>query len=303
MEHDAVIIEVALNEAAGRVPNPHVPFGPDECAEDARRCRDAGAAIVHWHARDSGGASRLGDVELSAAALDQMRADGVLAYPSYPVDASVPHAERLAHVWALGEHHGLELAPVDIGSVTIVVWDERSGDFVGIDALRELGVIDNPLPFVLDGLERAQELGMVPTLGAFDVGFTRTMALLARSGRVRQPVLHKIFLSGGLALGPEPVEDALDWHLAQIPADVDVEWIAVPYAIGDPALVERLCRHALARGGGIRVGLGDNPGAEPFAMNAELVESAVGWARDAGRPVASSDDVRRRVGLALRTDG
>ena len=303
MEHDAAIIEVALNEAAGRVPNPHVPFGPEECAQDARHCRDAGAAIVHWHARDPDGASRLGDVELSAAAFDEMRTDGVLAYPSYPVDASVPHAERLAHVWALGEHHGLELAPVDIGSVTVVVWDDRSHDFVGIDALRALGVIDNPLPFVLDGLERARELGMVPTLGAFDVGFTRTMALLARSGRVRQPVLHKIFLSGALALGPEPVEDALDWHLRQIPDDLDVEWIAVPYAIGDPTLVERLCRHALARGGGIRVGLGDNPGAEPSATNAELVERAVTWARDSGRPVASSDDVRRRVGLALRTDG
>jgi len=31
---------------------PHIPVSPKEIAEDVRRCRDAGAAIVHLHARD-----------------------------------------------------------------------------------------------------------------------------------------------------------------------------------------------------------------------------------------------------------
>ncbi|MEY2434281.1 MAG: hypothetical protein QOC92_4006 [Acidimicrobiaceae bacterium] len=48
-------------------------------------------------------------------------------------------------------------------------------------------------------------------------------------------MLLKIFLSGDLAMGPEPSEDALDLHLRQLPAGVDVEWIAVPYAIADPS--------------------------------------------------------------------
>src|SRR2546423_1264437 len=121
MDRDAVIVEVGLNEAASRAQNPNVAYSPSECAQDARRCTEAGAAVVHWHARDPvTGDQRLGDVALSAAALDEMRDGDVLAYPSYPVD--IPAEQRLDHVWALGANNGLEIAPVDIGSVSVVLW-------------------------------------------------------------------------------------------------------------------------------------------------------------------------------------
>jgi uncharacterized protein (DUF849 family) len=227
-----------------------------------------------------------------------MRPAHVLAYPSYPPWPASGN-DRLAHVWTLRERHGLELAPLDLGSVGIVVWDEAAQGFgPGVDELRAHGVVTNPLPFLLDALERSYALGMVPTLAAFDLGFTRTMVLLARAGKLRPPVFLKIFLSGAWAVGPFPTEEALDFHLSQIPPDLDVEWVLVPYALADPALVERLCRHALARGGGVRVGIGDAPRTFPDATNAELVARAAGWCRDAGRPVASPADVRRRLGLA-----
>jgi 3-keto-5-aminohexanoate cleavage enzyme len=301
MERDAAIVEVGLNEVAMRAQNPHVPYSPPECAEDARRCADAGAAVVHWHARDPiTGAQGLDDAELYGTALDLMRPSGVLAYPSYP-PWSVSLEDRLAHVWALRAHHGLELAPLDLGSVGIVVWDERTHGFgPGVDLLRAHGVVANPLPFLLDALERSYALGMVPSLAAFDLGFTRTMVLLARAGKLRPPPFLKIFLSGAWAVGPFPTEEALDFHLRQIPRDLDVEWVVVPYALEDPALVERLCRHALARGGGIRVGIGDNPMAEPGVTNAALVERAARWVAESGRPLASPADVRRRFGLPAR---
>ncbi|HEY8217774.1 MAG TPA: 3-keto-5-aminohexanoate cleavage protein [Acidimicrobiia bacterium] len=300
MRADAAIVEVGLNEASMRHANPNVPYSPAECAADALRCAAAGAAVVHWHARDADtGAPRFGDASAYAEALELMQAGGdVLAYPTYPVD--VPVGQRLEHVWELGKVAGLELAPVDIGSVTTVLWDDARHDFVGVDALGDGSVVDNPLSFTLDALRRADELGMVPTLGAFDVGFTRTMVLLTESGRLRPPVFLKIFLSGGWAVGPFPSEAALDFHLAQIPDDLDVEWVAVPYALDDASAVERLCRHALSRGGGIRVGIGDSPAAFPEATNADLVERAVGWCADAGRPVATPSDVRARLGISPR---
>ena len=278
-----------------RAQNPHVPYSAEECAEDARRSAEAGAAVVHWHARDPvTGAQRLDDVEQYGRALDRMRPSGVLGYPSYP-PWPVPGADRLAHVWTLHERCGLELAPVDLGSVGIVVWDERARDFgPDVDGLREHGVVTNPLPFVLDALERAYARRMIPTVAAFDVGFTRTMVLLARAGRLRPPIFLKIFLSGAWAVGPFPTEDALDFHLRQIPSDLDVEWLLVPYALGDPSLVERLCRHALARGGGIRIGIGDDPAAFPGATNAALVERAARWVAESGRPLATPNDVRHR---------
>ena len=242
--------------------------------------------------------ARFGDTALYAEALDHLRAarTDVLAYPTYPVDGDP--AERLAHCWELAADHGLQVVPVDVGSVSVVLWDDSRRDFVGVDGLRGRGVVDNSLPFVLDAIGRADELGMLVSLGCFDLGFSRLVALLAESGRLRPPLFVKFFLSGAWTVGPAPSEEAIDLHLRQLPAGLDVEWVVVPYTLADPALVERLSRHALERGGGIRVGIGDNPSAYPGMTNAGLVEQAAGWAADAGRPLATPADVRARFGLA-----
>jgi len=297
---DACIVEVGLNEGADRSANPSVPVTPEELAADAGRCHDAGATIVHWHARDPvTGAQRLGDADLYARALAPMRAVGLLGYPSYPVDDVAPDA-RLDHVWALRAEVGLELAPVDLGSVSTVAWSAGGREFIGVERLRAAsGVVDNPLPFVLDAIDRAQSLGMVCTFGAFDVGCSRLLAMLHESGRLQGPVVHKVFLSEGWAVGPRPSEAALDLHLDQLPSDLDGEWLAVPYAHHDPVVVERLCRAAIDRGGHVRIGVGDSPAADPRATNAALVERAVGWAADAGRPVATTAQVRSRLGLPV----
>lgn len=53
---DKLIITAALT---GSVPtkemNPFLPVSPEEIAESAERCREAGASIVHVHARDAAG--------------------------------------------------------------------------------------------------------------------------------------------------------------------------------------------------------------------------------------------------------
>jgi len=298
VDRNAAIVEVGLNEAAPRSLNPYVPYGPAECVEDALQCGAAGAAVIHWHARDPvTGEQRLGDASLYGEALARMRQAGLLAYPSYPIEPTSLDG-RLGHCWALRERHGLELAPVDMGSVNVVPWDERTRTFPGVDALGAEAVVTNPLPVVLAALERIYALGMVPSLTSFDVGITRTVALVAEAGLLRAPLYLKIFLSGAWAVGPKPTEEAIDFHLRQLPPDLDVEWVVVPYALSDARLVERLCRRALERGGGIRVGIGDTPAAHPEQRNAELVERAVRWIEESGRPVASVADVRTRFGLA-----
>jgi uncharacterized protein (DUF849 family) len=290
MKHDAVVIEVGLNEAVNRALHPHVPQRPSECAADARRCAAAGAAIVHWHAVDPSGVQQLADAELYGAALAEM-AGCVLAYPSYPVDVPDTVDERLGHCFELRAHHGLELGPLDVSTVNLVLWDPATTAIAPLEITgRE--VIRNSLPFIVEALARYYEVGLTPTVAAFDVGSTRTIAALVQAGLLREPVLAKIFLWGSPAIGPEPSVEALDLHLRQVPDHLDVEWLLVPYGISDPTQVEELTRAALERGGGVRLGIGDAPAAFPGLCNAELVERAVGWAHDAGRPVASVDDVR-----------
>ena len=292
MNDDAVIVEVGLNESVSPRVQPNVAQSPSACAADALRCADAGAAIVHWHAVDALGKPRLADTELYGAALDLI--DGrILAYPSYPTDVADVVTERLAHCLALRERNGLEIAPIDVASVNLVLFDGRSG-IAPVAPTPGLDVIRNSLPFVLDALRQYRSVGLVPTLAAFDLGSTRTIAALAAAGLLDSPILLKIFLWGSPCIGPEPSVEALELHLRQLPAGLDVEWILVPYGIAQPDRIEALARAALERGGGIRIGIGDNPTAYPQDSNAQLVELAQTWATQVGRPLATSDDVRRR---------
>jgi len=297
MNRDAVLVEVGLNESVSRATHPRVPQSPSECAADARRCADAGAALAHWHAIGPDGVARLGDGALYAEALDLI-AGRVLAYPSYPTDVPDTVDDRLAHCLALREDHGMELGPIDVATVNLVLWDESAATVGPAESLGAFDVIRNSMPFVVAALRRYGDVGLVPTLAAFDLGSTRAIGVLATAGLVAEPLLVKIFLWGAPLIGPEPSVEALDLHLRQLPPDIDVEWILVPYNIADRALVEALARSALERGGGIRLGIGDNPVAFADLDNARVVDLMASWARDAGRPVASVDDVRARFGMS-----
>ena len=132
MKNDAVVIEVGLNESVTAAMHRHVPQQPSECAAEARRCADAGAAIVHWHAVDPSGAQRLADVDFYAAALDEM-AGCVLAYPSYPIDVPDTVDARLGHCLTLRADHGLELGPIDVSTVNLVLWDPKRASLAPLD--------------------------------------------------------------------------------------------------------------------------------------------------------------------------
>ena len=62
---DPLIINAAIT---GMIPmkkdTPHVPIHPDEIIADAKRCRDAGATIIHLHARDVDETPRLQERDL-----------------------------------------------------------------------------------------------------------------------------------------------------------------------------------------------------------------------------------------------
>ena len=66
-----LIIEAAINEQAPKSDNPNVPYTVDEVVAEAIACADAGAAIVHFHARDAD----TGDMQEPGTAfyLDAMR--------------------------------------------------------------------------------------------------------------------------------------------------------------------------------------------------------------------------------------
>ena len=71
MASDKVIVTCALTGVlANRDQCPWVPYTPAEIAEEARRAYEAGAAVVHIHARDR---RRSADLEPRMYAADQAR--------------------------------------------------------------------------------------------------------------------------------------------------------------------------------------------------------------------------------------
>jgi uncharacterized protein (DUF849 family) len=287
MAQGGVPIEVAINEGVQRSEHPHVPIGALECAADAIAAVRAGASFAHWHARDeASGEQRLSDTALSARAWERMREAGILAYPSYPNEPAADVDARLGHCFALAAEHGLEMVPLDLGTVHQAFWDGRQ--LVGG------GTLANPLPFLREASRRYRALGAIVNLSSFDPGNTRLAVRLAQTGVLAAPLLLKFYLSDAWLVGPAPSEAALDLHLAQIPPELDVDWLVVPFRVDSRLGFEKLCRHALERGGGFRVGIGDNPALFPERSNAQLVEMVQPWIEASGRSVATGDELRRR---------
>jgi len=274
-----VLVEVAINEAATRAQHRFVPTTPDECAADAIASVRAGASHAHWHAPD---------LAAYAAAWKPMREAGILAYPTYPNDPPDDVDARLGHCFALAADHGLAMAPLDLGTCPTIFWDG--------EALSGGGTLANPLGFLREAARRYRAAGVIPNLSSFDPGHTRLAVALARAGDLPAPLLLKIYLSDAWLVGPAPAREAIDVHLAQIPADVEVHWLVVPFMLRERRTFEMLCRHALLRGGGFRVGIGDNPALFPDARNAELVERVLPWIVESGRRVATTDELRRTFG-------
>lgn len=70
----ALIITVAPNGARRtKADHPALPLAPDELAEEALRCRNAGAAMIHLHVRDAQGGHSL-DLDLYKTAIAAIRA-------------------------------------------------------------------------------------------------------------------------------------------------------------------------------------------------------------------------------------
>ena len=93
---EPLIIEVAINELASKQDNPNVPYSLDEVVDDAIACAQAGAAIVHFHARDAATGEQLWfDTQFYRDAFARIRAEcDAILYPTQPGSGSPASSRR-----------------------------------------------------------------------------------------------------------------------------------------------------------------------------------------------------------------
>ena len=285
-----VIVEVGLNETLPKGRHPHLPCTPAEIAADAVACVAAGAAVVHWHARNPDGSQAWTGHGQYREALEIVgRSCNPVVYPTYFAD--------LSHVWAIDDDPPpgcrFEMAPFDVfQEVRNPMWNARADALRAIDLDRPEGAEAGVPP----NLAEMQRRGLVPSIAAFELGELRWAAHAARLGLFDGTPQVKLFLCGQYLKGPAPTIEGLRAFLAQWPADIPAEITVVAMTMHEPSICEEILRESIALGAHVRVGIGDNPDAWPGATNVELVSRAVEEIRKAGLEPASPDDVRRAFG-------
>ncbi len=271
-----LIITAALT---GSVPtkeqNPQLPVTPNEIAESAKRCHDAGASIVHIHARDHAGKPTLDPAVFAAIyAAIQQRCPDIIIQISTGGRAGTNAELRAASVRRLKP----ETASLNPGSINFA------------DRIYENS------PQTIEFIARAQkEAGTKPEMEIFDTGMIGTAVLLAEKGFADLP-LHFNFVLG-LPGGTQPAT------VKQLLHDVE----SIPP--GSTWTVSAIGRHQLpmnvlgiVMGGHVRVGLEDNIyySKGVLASNEMLVERIVRLARELGRDIAKPDEARAIMSLRKR---
>ncbi|ADO72523.1 3-keto-5-aminohexanoate cleavage protein [Stigmatella aurantiaca] len=274
MSNPMVITAAMVGAETTREQTPHLPITAEEIAEDAARCREAGAAMVHLHVRTPDGKPSQ-DAELFRAAIRAIRKrTDILVQVSTGGAVGMGVDERCGGLTLTGADRP-DMATLTTGTVNFgeeVFW--------------------NPRPLVRDIAKRIKELGLKPELECFDVGMIDEANALAKEGLVQQPAHYDFVLGVPGALAAR--EAALDFMIASLPE-------------GSTWTVAAVGRHQLpfvdlaaVKGGNARVGLEDNIYVSKGVLakgNWELVAEAAKRAKAKGRTPATPEEARKLLRL------
>lgn len=256
--------------------HPALPMTAAELAEEARRCRDAGAAALHVHVRDSAGLHTL-DADLYREAIDAVRdavgEDLVLQITTEAVGRFTPE-EQMASVRAVRPE-----------AVSV--------------ALREIlprAEIDEP---VRDFFAWMHEERIWVQIILYDEADVSRFVELHDTGLFAARHPSAILVLGRYTAGqrsrPEDLDVLLD---ALAPERPTIPWAVCAFGPLENACVAR----AFAEGGHGRVGFENNlylPDGTLAPHTSDLVRLAVEAARDAGRVPMDAAQLRRDMAAWL----
>lgn len=268
--------------AADRNQCPGIPYTPEDYAKEARRARDAGASVLHIHARYPDGEPSFRVEEYRAIT------EAILAeVPDIVINLStgavgVPLAERVQQITALKP----ELGALNMGSMNYAKYSAKRKEMV-FDL-----VFANPFHEIIYLLEQMNSVGVKPECECFDTGHIGNVMPLLDMGLLKTPIQFSLILG---VLGGAPPEVRTLAHMASL-LPADSTWEVIGISRKQWALVAG----AAALGGNVRVGLEDNfylPGGDMAASNGDLVEAAAQLVTLSGRKVADPVEARRLLSL------
>jgi 3-keto-5-aminohexanoate cleavage enzyme len=284
---DKLVITAALAGAATqKSQNPAVPYTPEEFAEEARKCMDEGAAVVHVHARDPHTGMQTPDPDKIRATYDAIRdrCPGVLINMSTGAPPNFTRDQRAVPIPLKPE-----LASLNTSTMNFALADWRNGqimfEFVYVNTFADMVWFAKLM----------RDNGVKPECEIFDFGGFNSILLLRKQGIFEEP-LHFQFVfgvAGGMPYDPYVLLRMRD----TLPSEATWSVCGV-----GPAQFRSNILAAIS-GGHMRVGLEDNtrmPDGQLAKGSYEQVQWAAQVARLAGREIAAPDDARKIWNLPPR---
>ncbi len=293
MTQNKLIIEVRMNELSAKAGNPNIPYVPAELIDDAVACADAGAAIVHFHARTADGAES-NDADAYASVISGLRArSDILIHTTLGQFDGAGADQRTAHIRRLSDA-GLapDIAPLDMGTNNIDIFDAEThsfapGEFIYQNRTSDLRAM----------AEQMRGWGIKPQMVNWSVPNGRLMLAFLDAGLVSEPAFAVFLLAReGIITGHPATLGGIEAYV-DLCVDARVQWSVMAYGADILPLVPGIIR----MGGHVSIGLGDHPYADRGQpANADLVREVVDIARSLGRDVATPAEARDMLQLPSR---
>ncbi|MBX3186281.1 MAG: 3-keto-5-aminohexanoate cleavage protein [Labilithrix sp.] len=259
---EVILTAAIVGAEITRAQTPHLPITPEEIADEAARCREAGVAVIHLHVRNDDG-SPTQSKDRFAATIEKIRAKTDCIIQVSTGGAIGMSIDERAQPLSCKP----EMATLNCGSLNF-------GDEVFV----------NTRPEIKDLAKRLEASGAVAELECYEVGHVEEALALAEKGVVAKPLHFQFVL--GVPGGIGAREENVRFMAGLIPPGAT--WAVA--AVG--RFQQPMTELAMRLGGHARVGLEDNIYLSKGVLSegsAPLVARAAAYARSIGRtPVEPS---------------
>lgn len=270
---EIILTAAIVGAEVTRAHTPHLPITANEIADEAARCREAGAAVIHLHVRNPDGTPTQSR-ERYAEAIAAIRAKtDVIVQVSTGGAVGMSPEERAQPIECAPEMATLNCGTINFGDEVFV----------------------NTRPVIRDLAARIRRANVVAELECYEIGHIDEARALLAEGAIHAPLHFQFVL--GVPGGIGAREEVLRFMIAQVPAGAT--WGVAAVGRHQQAMTELATR----LGGHVRVGLEDNiylakgvlaEGSAPFVLRAAQ------YAKVQGRAAVDPPRARQLLGITPR---
>lgn len=280
--------------------SPYLPITPDEIAQEAKRASEAGAAVVHVHARDPENGQPSADSALFAEILSKIKQScNAVVCTTTGGGFGMTVEQRVSVVKTFSP----ELASLNAGSLNFALhpildkikkfkyaWEPQylgmSEDFIFPNTFKTLREFSR---FFADQDTK-------PEFEIYDAGMLNNLAFLIQTAEIKKPVYLQFVL--GILGGMQATVNNLVFLVNSAREIFHDDFVWSVCAAGRHQF--SMCNLALLMGGHTRVGLEDNLYLGKGAVatsSGEQVQKIVRIGREHGMEPATPEDAREMLGL------